>query len=61
MRELKPCPFCGEHARIERSKNNQFQVACNHDERCYLYQRVAPRYNIRDIAEKQWNRREENG
>ena len=56
MNELKPCPFCGGNAWIERSQD-KYYVKCLHTDKCYLVGRAPQKYNVREAAVKMWNRR----
>ena len=56
MKDLKPCPFCGGVAFVEK-KRDQYIVKCLHKDRCYLVGLNPPRFNIKESMEKMWNRR----
>jgi len=56
MKELKPCPFCGGVAFVEK-KRDQYIVKCLHQDRCYLVGLNPPRFNIEESMAKMWNRR----
>jgi len=58
--KLKPCPFCGGMAFIERTNVNQYYVKCFHRTNCYLTGRAPRKYNVRDVLIKIWNRRNDN-
>lgn len=59
MSELKPCPFCGGYAFVQKVKD-QYTVHCYHKSNCYLVGSRAPRLNIQDVLIKEWNRRVSN-
>ena len=56
MADVKPCPFCGGDAFVEK-KRDQYIVKCFHKDRCYLVGLNPPRFNIEEVMVKQWNRR----
>ena len=51
--ELKPCPFCGGQATLEREENDDWIVWC----RCGC---VLGAFGASDEAETAWNRRSRN-
>lgn len=51
MSELKPCPFCGGHARIFRVNCFYYEAQCN-----VCGNRTAP-YKYPETAIAAWNRR----
>ncbi|QQK04800.1 Lar family restriction alleviation protein [Burkholderia anthina] len=61
MSELKPCPFCGGHARIARISNDWWRVRSSHDEQCALdddFCLTAPQTDEgRKWVVNAWNRR----
>ena len=56
MKELKPCPFCGGAAYVEK-RGDQYIVKCLHKDRCYLVGLTPPKFNIEEVMVKQLNRR----
>ena len=56
MNELKPCPFCGGAADIEK-RGEKYVVKCFHKDNCYLVGRALQKYNVKEAVIRKWNRR----
>ena len=56
MTELKPCPFCGSVAYLEKN-GDTYSVKAFHTDKCYLYGVKAPRTFIKEATVNRWNRR----
>lgn len=54
--ELKPCPFCGGNAFVQKDRDQYF-INCLHKDICYLAGRKAQKYNVPEAMIKKWNRR----
>lgn len=54
---LKPCPFCGGAATLQKSKHKApwFQVTCNEENNCHMAPLVE--YPVEEDAVKAWNTR----
>ncbi|MBQ2775153.1 MAG: Lar family restriction alleviation protein [Clostridia bacterium] len=59
--ELKPCPFCGDVAEMYVTKHipngYDYTPRCTNPSCCG---RLSKKYNLKETAEMQWNRRVEN-
>lgn len=56
MKEVKPCPFCGEDPIIYRSDiNDKWGVACD-NKKCFI-QPYTKTYTHKRIAINKWNTR----
>lgn len=53
---LKPCPFCGGEANVEK-RGDSYVVKCFHKDSCYLVGRTLHKYHIKEAVVKKWNRR----
>ena len=61
--ELKPCPFCGGKARIEKGRTfcgNTFSVACADPHNCKGYYVKTKGFYSKNEAISVWNRRVDN-
>lgn len=57
MIDLKPCPFCGGKAEIMMDDDwSEWDVSCS-NRNCILYE-WAGRFNTREEAIAEWNRRD---
>lgn len=56
MKDLKPCPFCGGVAFVQKD-GDQYFIKCLHKDNCYLVGRKAQKYNVPEAMIKKWNRR----
>ena len=53
---LKPCPFCGGEANVEK-RGDSYVVKRFHKDSCYLVGRTLHKYHIKEAVVKKWNRR----
>lgn len=60
MPDLKPCPFCGARAFIQKTRGENetmYSVKANHSPNCYLVYVKSPMVFTKEAAERTWNLR----
>ena len=64
MAKLKPCPFCGEKAKLvtfndKKTDDIWYTVRCSNPNCVGFY--INPQYSYEGLATDKWNRRAEDG